>query len=41
MLFLPSFDSNPLNEHAGDGDNQFAIHQDINQPNSGLVFDVF
>lgn len=41
MLFLPSFDSYPLNEYAIHRDNQFAIHQDINQPKSGLVFDVF
>ena len=40
MLFLPSFDSYPLNECAI-RNNQFAIHQNINQPNSGLVFDVF
>ena len=41
MLFLPSFDSYPLNEYAIHRDNQFAIHQIINQPKSGLAFDVF
>lgn len=41
MLFLPSFDLYLLNGCAIDRDNQFAIHQDINQPNSGRVFDVF
>lgn len=41
MLFLPSFDSYPLNEYAINRDDQFAIYQDINQPNSGLVFDAF
>lgn len=41
MLFLPSFDSYPLNGYAISRENQFAIRQDINQPNSGLVFDVF
>ena len=41
MLFLPSFDSCPLNENAVNPGNRFAVYQDINQPNSGLVFDVF
>lgn len=39
MLFLPSFDSYSLNENAVSPDNQFAVYQDVNQPNSGLVFD--
>ena len=33
MLFLPSFNTCPLNE--------LAVYQDINQPNSRLVFDTF
>lgn len=41
MLFLSSFDSYPLDEHVIGRDSQFAIRRDINQPNSGLVFDVF
>lgn len=41
MLFLPSFDSYPLKGNVINRDSQFAIHQDINQPNSGLVFDVY
>lgn len=41
MLFLPSFDFYSLNGYAIDRDTQFAIHQDINQPNSGLIFDSY
>lgn len=33
MLYVPSFNTCPL--------HQLAVHQDIDQPNSGLIFDTF